>query len=111
VAEGVSLGEPAAAMLLFGHFGGRRAGAGDGHATGGGHRGGAPWRRCSPRRRPRPRSKVELSRVGRRVAIICPGAAGLIFLTGLLSDKPAERCSSLQWPWRWPPSRKALPAV
>ncbi len=34
--------------------------------------------------------KVELTRVGRRLAIICLGAAGLIFLTGLLRGKPAE---------------------
>ena len=34
--------------------------------------------------------KVELSRVGRRLAVICLAAAGLIFLTGLLRGKPAE---------------------
>jgi P-type Ca2+ transporter type 2C len=39
---------------------------------------------------PPPPLKLELTRVGRRLAVICLVTAGLVFLTGLVRGKPAE---------------------
>jgi len=88
VAEGVSLGDRRCML-----FSGTSVAAGRGRAmvtaTGGDTEVGRLAEVLTQEEAPAP-LKVELSRVGRRLAIICLVAAGLIFLTGLLRDKPAE---------------------
>ena len=88
VEEGVSLGDRRSML-----FSGTSVATGRGRAmvtsTGGATEVGRLAEVLTQEEAPPP-LKIELARVGRRLAVICLVAAGLIFLTGLLRGKPAE---------------------
>jgi len=88
VAEGVSLGDRRSML-----FSGTSVASGRGRAivtsTGGATEVGRLAEVLTQEEGPPP-LKIELTRVGRRLAIICLATAGLVFLTGLLRGKPAE---------------------
>ena len=88
VAEGVSLGDRRSML-----FSGTSVASGRGRAivtsTGGDTEVGRLAEVLS-QEEPPPPLKIELARVGRRLAIICLATAGLVFLTGLLRGKAAE---------------------